>query len=276
TNAAGDLLAASHEEAPQARNVAGRPFFVAQRDNPDAGLFVAPPFRSGRTGRWLTSASRRLTDADGKFAGVVNATVDPAYFAGIYRSIDVGNGGTVMLFHRNGQLLPREPFIADAIGRSFAASPLFSSWLDQTDAGTYEIRGYYDGQPRITGYKAVPNLPLVVMVSVSRAHVLAPWYHYLFTFGPMVAFVVGVILVGTFLLVRQTQKIGDKSNELALTLDNVAHGLVMIDSDLRLTVCNRRFAEMYGLGPELTRPGTPLRRILDSRVAAGLCPVDAA
>ena len=257
TNAAGDLLVASHSAAPSARNVADRSYFIAQRDDPDAGMFVAPPFRSGRTGDWLTSASRRLTNSDGSFAGVVNAMLDPAYFAGIYRSINVGNGGTVMLFHRNGSLLAREPFIAHAIGRSFATGPLFSTWLDQADVGTFEVNGYFDGQPRISGYKLVPGLPLVVLVSVSRGEVLAPWYRYLYTFGPMVAFVVVVILIGTFLLVRQTQKIGDTSNELTLTLDNIAHGLVMIDSELRLIVCNRRYAEMYGLGP--SSPG-PARR----------------
>jgi len=45
TNAAGDLLAASHEEHLQSRNVATRAYFTAQRDDPDAGLFIAPPFR---------------------------------------------------------------------------------------------------------------------------------------------------------------------------------------------------------------------------------------
>ena len=41
TNVAGDLLAASHEENPQARNVASRSYFIAQRDDPNTGLFVA-------------------------------------------------------------------------------------------------------------------------------------------------------------------------------------------------------------------------------------------
>src|SRR5436853_447618 len=77
TNAAGDLLAISHDEHLQARNVASRPYFIAQRADANAGLFIAPPFRSARTGHWITAASRRLTDADGNFAGVVNATLDP-------------------------------------------------------------------------------------------------------------------------------------------------------------------------------------------------------
>jgi diguanylate cyclase (GGDEF)-like protein len=276
TNAAGELMAASHEENLRGRSVATRPYFIAQRDNPHIGMFVSPPFRSTRTGRWITSASRRLVNADGSFAGVVNATLDPSYFAGIYRSIDLGNGGTVMLFHRSGLLLTREPFRADAIGRSFASGPLFTTHLARADAGSFEIGRVFDGQPRISGYKVVPDLPLIVVVSLKRAEVLAPWYRYLCTFGPLVALVVVVILIGTFLLVRQTQKIADKSNELELILDNIAHGLVMVDSDQRLIVCNRRYAELYDLGPELTRPGTPVRAILEARVAAGTSPAGGA
>src|SRR5262249_5352089 len=150
---------------------------------------------------WVTAASRRLAGADGNFAGVVNATLDPGYFADIYRSINLGSGGTVMLFHRSGVLLAREPYIADAIGRSSAPGSLFTRHLGEADAGSFEVSGYYDGQPRISGYTAVPGLPLVVMVTLSRADVLAPWYRHLWTFGPMVAFVVGLILIGTLLLV---------------------------------------------------------------------------
>ncbi len=269
TNAAGDLVAASHGANLPARNVGTRSYFTAQRDNPDLGLFVAPPFRSARTGGWLTSASRRLVDADGRFAGVVNATLDPAYFAAIYRSINVGHGGTVALFHRSGMLIAREPFVANAIGRSFASGPMFTRYLHEADAGSFEVNGYYDGQPRISGYKAVPGLPLVVMVTLSRAEVLASWHRYVYTFGPMVAFVVVVILIGTYLLVRQTQKIADKSNVLQLTLDNIAHALVMFDRDLRLIICNKRYAEIYRLPADLIRPGTPLRAIIEYRAADG-------
>src|SRR5262249_21987697 len=108
-----------------------------------------------------------------------------------------------------------------------------------------------------------------VMVTLSRADVLAPWYRHLWTFGPMVAFVVGLILIGTLLLVRQTRRIADKSNVLQLTLDNIAHGLVMVDRDLRLIVCNKRYAEIYGLPSGLVRPGTPLRSIIEYRLGNG-------
>jgi diguanylate cyclase (GGDEF)-like protein len=276
TDAAGDVLANSHDRFPAPRNVAARAYFAAQRDADLAHdrLFVAPPFHSSRTGNWLTAASRRLTDADGNFVGVVNATLDPAYFAGIYRSIDIGASGTVMLFHRTGVLLAREPHIESAIGRSFIDAPLFRRYLPAAEAGNFEIDGFYNGKPRIAGYREVPGLPLVVLVNVDRAEILASWYHHLYTFGPMIAFVVVAMLLGAAALMRQTRRIAEKSSVLEMTLDNMTHGLVMIDSDLRLIVCNRQFADMYGLRPELTKPGTPLRAVLEARRASGNGPRD--
>jgi diguanylate cyclase (GGDEF)-like protein len=52
-------------------------------------------------------------------------------------------------------------------------------------------------------------------------------------------------------------------------LNNMSQGLCMFDSQHRLVTCNRRFADLYGLSEELTRPGTPLTHILEYRVQTG-------
>jgi diguanylate cyclase (GGDEF)-like protein/PAS domain S-box-containing protein len=67
----------------------------------------------------------------------------------------------------------------------------------------------------------------------------------------------------------------EQSNLLLHTaLKNMAHGLCMFDSAQRLVVCNVRYGEMYGLGPEQTKPGTTLRAVLEARVRAGKSPQD--
>ncbi len=43
----------------------------------------------------------------------------------------------------------------------------------------------------------------------------------------------------------------------------------MFDADERLAVCNRRYAEMYNLPPEIARPGTKLSTLLEYRAAHG-------
>jgi diguanylate cyclase (GGDEF)-like protein len=46
-------------------------------------------------------------------------------------------------------------------------------------------------------------------------------------------------------------------------------GLVMFDSSARLVVCNRRYLDMYGLSPDIVKPGCALSELLKQRVAAG-------
>jgi diguanylate cyclase (GGDEF)-like protein len=57
-------------------------------------------------------------------------------------------------------------------------------------------------------------------------------------------------------------------------LNNMPHGVSMFDAESRLIVCNRRFAEMYRLPPELTEQGTPFERIIAYRTATGQAPAD--
>jgi nitrogen fixation/metabolism regulation signal transduction histidine kinase len=56
---------------------------------------------------------------------------------------------------------------------------------------------------------------------------------------------------------------------LDAAINNLPLGLCMFDAEQRLIICNRRYAELYGLAADHTRPGTPLRMILAARHANG-------
>jgi diguanylate cyclase (GGDEF)-like protein len=275
TNAAGDVEAHSYPGAAPRLNIAQLPHFIAQRDNPTGGLFIAPPFRSLATGKWITAGSRRLSNPDGSFAGILTATLDQSYFTATYRAIRLDNGGAALLIHRDGTILAREPPAPDAIGRNFSSGPLLSRYLPQSDAGSFSGISVVDGVDRIVGYKAVPGLPLVVVVSYDRAAVLQPFYDYVYAHFPVAALLALVIMLATLLLAKLNRRLAAKSNLLELTLENMSQGLCMFDRNQRLVVCNRTYAEMYALSPEQTAPGTTLRSILEARVAAGQSPADA-
>jgi diguanylate cyclase (GGDEF)-like protein len=269
TDASGEILAHSYEHTPPRGNISGMAHFIAQRDSTGDELFIAPPYRSAASEKWYTAASRRLSNADGSFAGIVTAPLDQAYFTQLYRSINLGTNGSVLLLHRNGQLLAREPTLDSAIGKSFANGPLLAEYLPRSETGSYETISVVDGVPRVAGYAAVRGLPLVILVSFARADALAPWYRHLFAFGPMVVAIVAIVLFGTFVLVRQTNALATQSQMLAKTnarfdiaISNMSQGLCLFDADKRLVISNRRYQEMYRLPDELVRPGTPLNRIL--------------
>ena len=56
---------------------------------------------------------------------------------------------------------------------------------------------------------------------------------------------------------------------LETVLNNMSQGVLLFDSETRLIFCNRRYMEMYGLLPEITRPGRFLRDLLIQRIQTG-------
>ncbi len=270
TDAAGDIEAYSPIAPPARLNLAGTPHFDAQR-NGGGSFYVAPQYPL-TDGRWLTAASRRLSNPDGSFAGIVGAVLDQSYFADIYRSIRIGKNGAVLVMTRDGAPLVREPPVEGIFTKNYNRGPLLTEHLSKSEAGSYEALSVVDGTLRIIGYRAVKGLPLVVVVAYDRADVLAPWYRHLYTFGPLTGLVVLVFVLGAILLMWQTRNLARKTGILEVTLENMGHGLCMFDASQKLIVCNRRYAEMYGLGAEQVRPGVSLRSILEARVTTGKSP----
>jgi methyl-accepting chemotaxis protein len=56
---------------------------------------------------------------------------------------------------------------------------------------------------------------------------------------------------------------------LALTLNNMTQGVVLLDTSGRLIVCNDQYLAMYGLSPDVVKPGTALIEIIRSRIDSG-------
>lgn len=48
---------------------------------------------------------------------------------------------------------------------------------------------------------------------------------------------------------RAADKMREQNQRFDAALNNMAHGLAMLDDDLNLIVCNKRYLEMYRLSP---------------------------
>jgi diguanylate cyclase (GGDEF)-like protein/PAS domain S-box-containing protein len=68
-------------------------------------------------------------------------------------------------------------------------------------------------------------------------------------------------------MVNEQQKL-----QLDAAFENMIQGICMFDATQRLIVCNKRYAELYRLSSEQTKPGKSLREILDYRIASGTAP----
>jgi methyl-accepting chemotaxis protein len=62
---------------------------------------------------------------------------------------------------------------------------------------------------------------------------------------------------------------GRERRLLALTLNNMTQGVVMFDAAGHLVVCNDQYLTMYGLSPDVVKPGAALVDIVRHRVKSG-------
>jgi diguanylate cyclase (GGDEF)-like protein len=73
-------------------------------------------------------------------------------------------------------------------------------------------------------------------------------------------------------LERRETELARQNMRFEAAIDHMSQGLCMFDAQQELIICNRRFANLYGLPPELVVPGTTLMDILRYRLAHGFEP----
>lgn len=68
------------------------------------------------------------------------------------------------------------------------------------------------------------------------------------------------------------EELSEQYRRFDAALNNMSHGLCMLDSNLRMIVCNRRYIEMHGLSPEIVKPGISMREIMEHSCDLGIHP----
>ena len=275
--------------------VGDRPHFKFQVTDMDDQLYIGAPVTGRVSDRLAIEFTRRMTKPDGAFDGIVAGSIDVLQLERFFSSLDIGHGGAVSLVRSDGVLLARggpDAAPQSIAGRSIGESPLFGA-LRENSAGRYwntpTSSARFDGISRLISYRAVAGLPLIAVVGQAEQGIFAQanatfrkyiWVGTILTVIVLIVMVLAAVrqakmLSTTHQLQRSKQSLQQTNLLLQAALKNMAHGLCMFDRDQRLVVCNSRYGEMYDLSPEQTKPGTTLRSILESRVAAGASPRDA-
>src|ERR1035437_1718505 len=65
------------------------------------------------------------------------------------------------------------------------------------------------------------------------------------------------------------RKSANHAVRLTTAVNNMTQGLLMFDSADRLVVCNERYIQMYGLSPEIVKPGVTLLQLIKHRKECG-------
>jgi diguanylate cyclase (GGDEF)-like protein/PAS domain S-box-containing protein len=65
---------------------------------------------------------------------------------------------------------------------------------------------------------------------------------------------------------RSNSELEAQNLRFYMAVNNMSQGLCMFDGKRRLIVCNQRYAELYGLTPDLAQPGTTIEQIFAHRL----------
>lgn len=68
---------------------------------------------------------------------------------------------------------------------------------------------------------------------------------------------------------RAHEELSEQYRRFDAALNNMTQGLLMLDSNLRVIVCNKRYVDMYRLSPEIVKPGVAMRDIMEHSCALG-------
>lgn len=168
-DAQGNHLYGSLGSTPSNRNVSDRSYFIAQRDGTATGLFMSEPLVTRNEGRAAIVLSRRLDDEQGRFAGVVTATIDLDDLKQLYRAVNLGTGSAIQLVRDDGTLLARNPPTPDAVGHKY---PVLAT--APTSPAT-RLVSPIDGGEDFVAVARVRDTPLEVAVTRDAAVALQPW-----------------------------------------------------------------------------------------------------
>ncbi|HEY0232297.1 MAG TPA: ATP-binding protein [Dokdonella sp.] len=209
----------SRGSSPPNFSVSDRPYFIALRDGTVAEVFTSELLVTRSESRPGVILARRLTDDNGKFAGVVTAIVDLDDLKQFYQAVHLGRGDAIHLLREDGSLLIRNPPTDDMVGQKFPE-------LAAVPAGQPARRlNRIDGKHDFIASARVRDTPLEIVVTREAAVALGPWRDEAFRLG-LRALLLTLLGVATLVaLLRQLRRI--EEGEAALRESEERYALAM-------------------------------------------------
>ncbi|MFB6464656.1 diguanylate cyclase [Bradyrhizobium tunisiense] len=181
-------------------------FFRYHQLSPKREAHVGRPVKSLLDGEWVVTLSRRFNKPDGSFGGVVLATISSKYLSRFYEQFEIGLNSSVSLTHGDGLMIARNPSNETFVGRSVSDKLLFRDAGLQRSSGAYHFKSPLDGAERVSFFKRSSRYPLLLLATVDKAELLAPWRAAAISRMLYVLALVMLIAVIGAVLVRQLQR----------------------------------------------------------------------
>ena len=276
-SAKGWLLNSSEMWPVEDKTITDRAYFrefTSGRPTPDV---IVEPVVSKVTKVWTTVFARKVIGRDGEIIGFAVRGVEPSHFEDFVGSLAFSGDTAISMIHRNGTIIARYPKDDKLIGLNVANTDAFQRALalDGNISGRFTSARL--SEEKVGAVKSLMHFPILIVATTRTETALADWRAQtkLQFFAAALAIVVVIGMV--FLIVRQLRrqheaaqrKLSEKSQHLDTAINNMTQGLLLFDSAGRLVICNRQYIDMFGLSPDVVKPGVHLRDLIRHREQRG-------
>jgi diguanylate cyclase (GGDEF)-like protein len=242
-------------------NIAERDYFLRHRFNPSPALSVGTPLPGNRTPEPIIRFTRRLVDSRGEFDGIVVVSVLPALLTSFYADASLGKQGFLTVTGEDGVLrasklgpdtqVPPRPILRPT-------APL----MPNTGVELLPAENFSDGVPRMVASRPLKPYPLVAVVGLSQAEILAGYQASEATYRSASA--AGMVLLTLFAVVAtglsvrlawRKHQAEQVESTYRMAIDGGQEGFYMVRAlterggeiaDFLIEDCNERGAEFVG------------------------------
>ncbi len=229
----GSLRATSGEVTSAPLNFSHFDFFRIGKDGP-SGFRFSNPITGLLPNRMAIPATQRLENKDGKFAGVVLFSIDPARATAMYRRVNLGNSGSILLISSDGIVLfgytlPRG--LDPSVIGTMATNEIALARAQSGPSGSYIATSALDGIERIYSWRRLENFPAIAVVGVGKKEALAAANRQAMRMLALGALSAGLLLTLTIMLNREIAR--RLKHALALEETNGKLAAAQVDIDER-------------------------------------------
>lgn len=192
-----------------------RSYFQFHKNSTSHELHISEPIATRETNTPVIVVSRRLSNPDGSFAGVVAGSIRLSYFEQLFRRASLGAGGNITLVRMDGTLLMRSPYEPRILGSSLRASELYKH-LAAARSGQFESTSSTDGVRRLVVYGQIGDLPIFIGVGQSTQDIYARWFEYALSVGALMLVLCATSVALSIYLAREMQRRADAETKLAV------------------------------------------------------------
>jgi len=258
-------------------NISNRRYFAeftSGRPTPDV---IVEPATSKVTGKWTTIFARKVVGPNGEIIGFASRGVEPSHFEDFVASLALDGDTVISMIHRDGTIIARYPKEETVIGRSVAAVPAFQHALTQNGNISGRFRSTVSDDDKVGAIRSLTHFPILIVATTKTSSALGDWWAQTKLQFLAAVLAIVIVIVTIFLIVRQLRrqhdaaqrKLSEKSQHLDTAINNMTQGLLLFDASGRLVICNQRYIDMFGVSPDIVKPGCHLLDLMKHRQAIG-------